>query len=261
MELGLRDKVALVSGSTRGIGLAIAEKFLDEGARVVITGRDAARVRETTAKLADKHGAGRVVGFEADFSAGDDAVESVLRRARDEYRSLDVVVANVGGGRGLPTGEADASEWERMLWLNLISAAITARHAAALLGTDGRGGSIVLVGSIAGIEALPAPASYIASKAGLIALGKSLSRELGPRGIRVNVVSPGNVRHPGGSWDERMKRDPEATTRYIETEVPLRRFAAAKEIADAVVFLSSDLVASFITGANLVVDGGQTRGF
>jgi 3-oxoacyl-[acyl-carrier protein] reductase len=146
-----------------------------------------------------------------------------------------------------------------MIALNLISAALTARHAVSFFGAGG--GSIVLVGSIAGMEALPAPAAYIASKAGVIALGKSLSRELAPRGIRVNVVSPGNVLHPGGSWDERMKRDPEATTRYVESEVPLRRFASAKEIAAAVVFLSSDRVAGFITGANLVVDGGQTRGF
>jgi 3-oxoacyl-[acyl-carrier protein] reductase len=259
MELGLRDKVAFVSGSTRGIGLAIAEEFLSEGARVVITGRDAARVREASARLAEKSGNDRVTGLVADFSAGDDAISTVMRRAHEQWGTLDIVVANVGGGRGKSLLEADAGEWERMLGLNLISAGLTVRHAVPLFPASG--GSVVLVGSIAGMEALPAPAAYMASKAGVIALGKSLSRQLAPGRIRVNVVSPGNVLHPGGSWEERMKQDPEAITRYIESEVPLRRFGAAREIATVVVFLSSELAAGYITGANVVVDGGQTRGF
>lgn len=259
MDLALRDKVVLVTGSTRGIGRAIAEGFLAEGARVAITGRDAERVRDTAAWLAKSSGQDRVLGLEADFTAGDEAVAAVLQRAHRELGALDIVVANVGGGRGLSVIDADVREWERMIGLNLISAAVTARHAASLFPSGG--GSIVLIASIAGMEALPAPASYIAAKAGLVALGKALARELAPRRIRVNVVSPGNVLHPGGSWEERMRNDPDSTARYIESEVPLRRFGAAAEIAAAVVFLASERVAGFITGANLVVDGGQTRGF
>jgi 3-oxoacyl-[acyl-carrier protein] reductase len=259
MDLGLRDKVALVSGSTRGIGFSVAKAFLTEGARVVITGRDASRLGEATAMLTREFGDQRVAGFEADFTAGDEAIASALQAAHDRFGVLDALVANVGGGRGLPALESDVREWERMLSLNLISAAITARHAAPLF--PGAGGSITLIASIAGIEALPAPAAYIAAKAGVIALGKALARELASRRIRVNVVSPGNVLHPGGSWEERLRRDPEGTNRYIQSEVPLARFATAAEIAAAVVFLSSDSMAGFITGANLVVDGGQTRGF
>jgi len=259
MDLGLRDKAALVSGSTRGIGLAIAEELLAEGARVAVTGRDAARVREVSQNLGGKYGKDRVLGLPADFTAGDDVVLTVLRTAQQHFGGLDIVVANVGAGRGTPALEADVAEWERMLGLNLVSAAVTARQAASLLPTAG--GSIILVGSIAGMEALRAPAAYIAVKAGVIALGKALSRELATRQIRVNVVSPGNVLHPGGSWERRMKEDPEGTTRYIETEVPLRRFGTDKEIATAVAFLSSERAAGFITGANLVIDGGQTRGF
>jgi 3-oxoacyl-[acyl-carrier protein] reductase len=259
MDLGLSDKVALVSGSTRGIGLAIAEALLAEGARVIITGRDAARVRDASVMLAGKSGHDRVAGFEVDFTGGDEAVASALRKAHETFGALDIVIANVGGGRGLPSADADVREWERMIGLNLISAAVTARHAAALF--PGGGGSITLVASIAGMEALPAPAPYIASKAAVIALGKALARELASRRIRVNVVSPGNILHPGGSWEERMRRDPDGTGRYIEAEVPLRRFGTTAEIAAAVVFLSSDRVAGFITGSNVVVDGGQTRGF
>jgi 3-oxoacyl-[acyl-carrier protein] reductase len=209
--------------------------------------------------LSQEYGPNRVVGLQADFTGGDEAIASALRTAHDEFGTLDVVVANVGGGRGLPGLESDVREWERVLSLNLISAAITARHAAQLF--PDAGGSITLVGSIAGMEALPAPPSYVAAKAGVIALGKALSRELAARHIRVNVVSPGNVLHPGGSWDERMRKDPEGTNRHIESEVPLRRFAAAAEVAAAIVFLSSNVAAGFITGANLVVDGGQTHGF
>jgi 3-oxoacyl-[acyl-carrier protein] reductase len=259
MDLALRDKVAFITGSTKGIGLAIAEEFLAEGSRVVVTGRDRERVRAVSARLAEKYGKDRALGFEADFTAGDDAVKSVLQQARDGHGRLDIVVANVGSGRGKSALDTDSGDWERMIGLNLISAGITARHAVPFFSESG--GSIVLIASIAGMEVLPAPPAYLAAKAGTIALGKALSRELARRNIRVNVVSPGNVLHEGGSWEEKMKRDPEGTSRYIESEVPLRRFGTDREIAAAVVFLSSERAAGFVTGANLVVDGGQTRGF
>jgi len=149
MDLGLRDKAALVSGSTRGIGLAIAEELLAEGARVAVTGRDAARVREVSQNLGGKYGKDRVLGLPADFTAGDDVVLTVLRTAQQHFGGLDIVVANVGAGRGTPALEADVAEWERMLGLNLVSAAVTARHAASFL--PAAGGSIILVGSIAGM--------------------------------------------------------------------------------------------------------------
>lgn len=254
MELGLRGRCVIVTGSSRGIGLEIAREFLKEGARVTITGRDEARLQSATAALAAH---GNTVALRADFAAGEQEVRRVLVDAKDRMGGLDIIVANVGSGTGKLGLDSDAKEWQRILGENLLSAVVATREAVSLMPE--RGGAVVLISSIAGIEALPAPLAYATAKAGIIAFGKALSRELGPRGIRVNVVSPGNVLHPGGSWEKKRAADSGSVDSYIKAEVPLGRFGTPHDIASAVVFLASDKVAGFVTGANLVVDGGQTR--
>jgi 3-oxoacyl-[acyl-carrier protein] reductase len=119
-------------------------------------------------------------------------------------------------------------------------------------------GSVVAVGSIAGLESVPAPITYSAAKAALTAAAQALSRQVA--GVRVNVVAPGNVLFPGGGWERRQSDDPAGVRAYVEAEVPLGRFATPNEIADVVVFVASER-ASFLTGACLVVDGGQSHRF
>jgi 3-oxoacyl-[acyl-carrier protein] reductase len=236
--------VALVSGSSRGIGKAIVERLASDGMQVTATGRS----KEALALLQSE----RVDVFAGDLTAEADVkacVDAVLaKRGR-----LDVVVANLGSGSSMPGWDVPLEEFRRVFELNYFSAVLLCQYALPRM-TDG--GHIVLIGSIAGMEALGAPIAYASAKAAIVGYAKALSRAVAARKIAVNVVSPGNVLHEGGTWEKKMNDAPDATRAYIENEVPFQRFASPSEIADAVSFL---VASRFITGANLVVDGGQTR--
>ena len=256
MDLGLRGAAVLVAGSSAGIGLATARRFYHEGASVLLTGRRRDRlVSARDALAAEGSPDARVEQFNGDMTEPA-AVDACLAHAGATFGALDVVVANVGSGRVTPGWDADQTAWETALQQNLFGAVALVRAAVPLMA--GRGGSVVLIGSIAGIEAMRAPIAYRAAKAALHAFGKGLADELAPRGIRANVVAPGNVWFPGGRWEEIERADPEGTARYIRESVPLQRFGEPDEVAAVAVFLSSR-AASFVTGACVVVDGGQTR--
>lgn len=258
MDLKLADKVVCVTGSSRGIGRAIAEAFLEEGARVVLTGRDGDRLNVTAAMLRTRWGTDRLLQFPGDLTEAE-----VIRRCIDEIRSqwgrLDVLVANLGTGRGRMGWALHHEDWANLLGTNLIAASSMVTHAVPLM-RQGGGGSVTLIASLAGLECLPAPIPYTSAKAGLIAFGKALSRELAADHIRVNVVAPGNIFFSDGVWDHKQREDPHATEGYLKSEVPMRRFGSAEEVADTVAFVSSAR-AAFITGACIVVDGGQSRGW
>jgi 3-oxoacyl-[acyl-carrier protein] reductase len=255
MNLELRNRRVLVTGSSRGIGLGIATAFLAERARVAVTGRDRVVLRERMREWVPKFGADHLLSYPGDLTSAA-VVSRVLGRIKKTWGGLDVLVLNLGSGRSV-SGLPDAAEWNRVLGLNLVAAMDTLRLATDLL-SHGRNPSVILVGSIAGLEALGAPIPYGAAKAGLRHAMKAAAQQLAAQGIRVNMVAPGNIFSPSGTWDKKMKEAPEATTAMLEAQVPLRRFGTAKEVAGAVVFLASGQ-ASFITGACLTVDGGQTR--
>lgn len=256
MDLGLAGKVAFVAGSSRGIGLAIARAFLREGADVVITGRDAVALEQARAALVAEFEARQVLALCADLTDTSE-VERALAQSVAACGALDAIVANVGSGRARMGWDLSREDWQGMLEVNLLGSMALA--SAALRHLVARGaGSLTFTSSIAGCEAIDAPIAYGAAKAALQSAAKSLARLVGPHGVRVNVVAPGNVLFPGGSWERHLAERRAAVERYIASEVPLRRFGRPEEIADAVVFLASER-ASFITGACLVVDGGQTR--
>lgn len=258
MELNLTGKRVLVTGSSRGIGYAVADAFLEEGARVAVTGRSPESLGLAERELSERWGSDHVLAVEADLTGSQATVDACIERVRERFGGMDILVANVGSGRGPGGLAATEADWVAMIRTNLIGATLVIGAAVPLMP---QGGSIVLVSSIAGVESLPAPLPYSAAKAGLIALGANLARTLAEQGIRVNTVSPGNVLHPEGSWQAKLDSDPEAVQTYIDREVPLRRFGTPEEIARAVLFLASESAAGFITGANLVVDGGQTKAF
>lgn len=254
MNLDLENKVAFVAGSSRGIGLAVARGFLAEGARVVLTGRDEAALAKARHELgADET---RLLAIAGDLSQTD-GIDAALARTRERFGFIDMLVANIGSGRGQPGWTADAGEWVRLLEVNLL-ASVRLATAALPAMVERKSGSVVFVSSIAGLEASPAPLAYSSAKAALLSYVNNLAREVAAANIRVNAVAPGNVLFPGGSWERHLETRRGEVQHYIESEVPMQRFGTPEEIADAVVFLCSAR-ASFITGACLVADGGQTR--
>jgi 3-oxoacyl-[acyl-carrier protein] reductase len=261
MDLALCERTVLIAGSTAGIGLAIARAFRQEGASVLITGRNRERLAAAKESLlgdVPAAGEGTVESFAGDMADGA-TVEACVAQARAAWGRLDVVVANVGTGKMRPDWDAGPEVWDLALRQNLLGTVTLVRAAAPLIASSG-GGAVVLVGSIAGIEDMRAPVAYAAAKSALHAFGKGLARQLADRQIRVNVVAPGNIRFPGGRWEEIERADPDTTARYIREQVPMQRFGEPEEIASVVVFLASR-AASFMTGACVVVDGGQTRTF
>ncbi len=249
VDLGLRDKVALVTGASRGIGRAIAEILVAEGSSVALVARGA----EALANVAG------AFSPHASIHPGDVTVPADCRRvvaaAREHWGRIDVVVCNVGSGASVPPGQETPEEWHRVLSVNLHAAtnviAAVRPHLAA-------GAAIVCVSSICGVESFGAPVAYEAAKAALNAYVRGMARPLAASQIRLNAVAPGNVLVPGGRWDERQRQDPAAIDALLAREVAMRRFAAPREIADIVVFLASSR-ASFVTGAVWIADGGQTR--
>lgn len=253
MDLGLSGKRILIAGGSRGIGLAMARGFLDEGARVLLLARNPRNLSAAISGLTDGGSASRVIGIPADCSDMA-AWPPVIEKLMDVWGGLDVAIANVGDGRGTQEAMPDPSRLAAAWRTNFTSAEATARSCLPLL--EESRGSMLFVSSIAGLEAIGAPVAYSIAKTALFALTKQLARRLAPN-VRVNCLVPGNVHFPGGSWDDKLKEDSRRVAELIESTVPMRRFGAPDEIASAALFLCSSR-AGFITGARLVVDGGQT---
>lgn len=256
MDLHLTDRVALVAGSSRGIGKAIAAALLAEGCRTAITGRDPGALAQAKAELAEQHGTERLMACAGDLT-DPEAIRSTAASIRQRWGKVEILVANIGSGRGTPGWQPGEADWQALFQMNLWA---SVRLVTELLPelVEARSGSIVLIASITGIEGTPAPLPYSAAKAALVNYGKNLSRLVGPHQVRVNCVAPGNILFPGGSWERHLAQRHDEVMSYISSEVPLRRFGRPEEIADLVAFLASDR-AAFITGACVVADGGQTR--
>ena len=254
----MRGRVALVAGSSRGVGLATATALLREGARVTVTGRDADRLANAEATLAviEPDAAERLLAVRADL--GDrDGVAAAADATVERFGGLDIAVGCIGDGRGKPGWEHGERGWAQAFEANLWPAVHLGEVATPLLA--GRpGAAIVFVGSIAGRERL-GPAPYGAAKAAVSAYANRLAAATAAIGVRVVCVAPGNVLVPGGRWQQRLDADPDATAAMLAREVPLGRFAEPAEIADVIVFLASER-ASFVTGTTVVVDGGQSHG-
>ncbi|WP_241548302.1 SDR family NAD(P)-dependent oxidoreductase [Leptospira yasudae] len=243
----------MITGASKGIGLATARSFLREGARVVLLARSQSLLQSISDQLSKEFSISNVIPISADATIPEDLIR-VRKKIEETIGGLDILIANVGDGRSsadpLPKSDVFARSWA----INFSSAENTVRE--FLESLEKSEGSILFISSIAGIESIGAPTDYSIAKSALIALSKNLARKLAPK-IRVNCVAPGNVYFPGGSWDEKIQKDPERIAKLLEMTVPMKRFGKPEEIADAILFLTSDR-ANFITGSCLVVDGGQT---
>ncbi len=256
MDLQLRDKVALVTGSSRGLGLAGASALAREGCRVCICARGEARLAEAAALLErEAGGGGRILAVRADLTDPGD-LEAVVRRTADTFGRLDVLVNNVGraGGGGLL--EATDDDWRAAFDDTLYPAIRASRLAVPHMQRAG-GGAIIMIASIWGREA-GGRMTYNAVKAAEISLAKALAQQFAGDNIRVNSVAPGSISFPGGSWHRRQQEDPAGMAEFVSRNLPFGRFGRAEEVGEVVAFLASPR-ASWISGASITVDGCQSR--
>lgn len=248
MDLGLKGKKVILSGGSRGIGRASLELFADEGCDVAFFSRNPDQVEETRKSLAAR--GGKVHAEALDFSSLE-VYRDFLGRAVEALGGCDIFVHNVSSSGAGATGD-----WEKTFLLDIRGAVDGVEALTPHLEASGAG-SIIFMSSTAAVETFLVPQAFNALKAALITYAKQLSQALGPKGVRVNVVTPGPIKYPGGNWS------------MIETAMPefykatlagfaLGRFGTPEEVAKGVVFLASP-ASAYTTGTNLVIDGGYTK--
>lgn len=250
MQLELSGKTALVTGSSRGIGFAIAKMLNAEGCLVALNGRTATDVTLAATNLP---GAIAVIG---DVSQPDDA-RRVVKEAAESMNGLDILICNVGSGGSVPPGDETYAEWQRVFSLNLWSTTNTVEAARNQLSVSK--GVIVCISSICGLEVVPgAPVTYSAAKAALHAYVRGIARPLGKLGIRINAIAPGNIMFDGSVWSRKLKENAPAINIMLERDVALARLGTPREVAELVTYLSSPR-SGFASGAVWTLDGGQVH--
>jgi NAD(P)-dependent dehydrogenase (short-subunit alcohol dehydrogenase family) len=250
MELELDGKVALVTGSSRGIGRAIAETLHAEGCKIAINGRNG----EALASLADTL-PGAVIS-QGDVS-GPQGAQQVVEKVLAVFGQIDILICNVGSGSSVPPGDENYEEWQQVFALNLWST--TNAVEASWDALAGSKGAIVCISSICGHEVIPgAPVTYSAAKAALNAYVRGISRPMGEQGIRINAVAPGNILFDDSVWSRKLDKDASAVKKMLERDVALSKLGAPEDVARLVAYLASPQ-AGFATGGVWTLDGGQVH--
>ena len=242
----LNNKVAIITGGTRGIGYATAEAFLREGAKVIITGSSKASADKAVAALKEKFPDRIIAGISPDLSSLED-VRSIFKTVSATYGCIDILVNNAGVSESTPFSEYTEETFDKVMDLN-VKGVFNAARAAIECMIPRESGVILNTSSMVSISGQPSGFAYPASKFAVNGLTVSLARELGPKGIRVNAVAPGITQ------TDMMKAVPKEVIDPLIRQIPLRRLGQPEDIANAFVFLASD-EASYITGVVLSVDG------
>ena len=251
MNLELKDKVVLVTGSSSGIGYEIAKVFLNQGCKVIINGKNKTNLTRAYASLNNNS----LTFFRADvtkFNQSKILINNIVKK----FGFIDIVVCNVGSGKP-QTNIPIEKEWKRMFDLNLFASINIIENSLPYITR--KTGSIICISSICGLEVISgAPIAYSSSKAALNMYVKSLSRVIGDKGIRINAVAPGNILFPGSEWEKKLIMNPSKIKNILKNNVPLQKFGETQDVANLVLWLSSHY-AKFITGSIYVSDGGQIK--
>ena len=256
MDLHLTDNVALVTGSSRGLGLASALALAAEGCRVCLCARGEEALLQAAADVTAAAGRpGSVLTVVADLTTPR-GLDEVFARLDERFGGIDILVNNLGLARGAGITDTTDAEWQEAFDATLYPAIRASRLAVPSMRARG-GGAIVMIASIYGRES-GGRMTYNAVKAAEISLAKSMAQQLARDNIRVNSVAPGSISFPGGSWWKRQQTDPEGMAEFVRRELPFGRFGRAEEVGEVVAFLASPR-ASWISGASVTVDGCQSR--
>ena len=244
-------KKILVTGSSSGIGLEIAKGFANEhNCTIALNGRNAKKLKKASKNFKN------VIVEKGDISKISVA-KKITKNILKKMGGLDILVCNVGSGKSSKPGKENYLDWEKSLRLNFFSAInIINETKNALIKSKG---CIVCISSICGIEYVEgAPITYSVAKSALNSFVKFYSKILGPKGVRINAIAPGNIMFKGSTWDKKIKKNKSKTLRAIKQHVSLKKFGTTKNISDICLFLTSKKGA-FVTGSIWVVDGGQLK--
>ena len=252
MNLNLSNKTFLISGSSKGIGLKIAENLLSESANVIITGRSKNLIKNQFSKLFSKFGS------KVAYVNGDIKNDLVLKKIRNllkkRWKKLDGIVANAGS---IKKNISSFSSEKDFYWYQKNNFLTAFKFVNYFLNEIKKSqGTIIFISSIASLKDLGAPLGYASSKLSINFYSKFLANELARYNVRVNNIVPGNIYFKGGNWDKKIKKNPKKVKKMIKNQVPLGRFGKPEEIANLAAFLLSPK-SSFMTGAEIVIDGGQ----
>ncbi len=250
MDLGLKGKKAIVTGGTRGIGRCIANLLVEEGCDIGICARTATQVEEAVAAFKAK--GVKAIGSALDVADGAQLIRFIKSTA-EALGSLDIFVSNVSA---MGSGGGSEEAWKKGFEVDVLGTLRGCEAAVPFLETSG-GGAIVVIASTAAVELVGPRRAYSGVKAALLTYVKSLARDLAPKNVRANAVSPGTIYFKGGTWPRIEQNNPDRYRQALERN-PMGRMGKPEEVANAVVFLASPR-ASFISGTNLVCDGSMTQ--
>ena len=252
MDLNLKGKNVLVTGSTSGLGYEIARGFYNEGSNLFLNGRDKQKLKSAEAKLPGS------LSCDADVSDPKEA-KRLIKSVKSKWNKIDILVCNVGSGKSVPPSEEKFMDWQKSFSINLWSTTNIVENLIEDLSRSK--GIIICISSICGNEFIPgAPITYSCAKAALNHYIKTISWPLAQKGIRINGISPGNILFPGSTWNEKYKSKRVSVESYLKNNVALNRFGMTKEISSFACYLGSEN-SNFTTGSIFTIDGGQTRSY
>jgi|APSaa5957512535_1039671.scaffolds.fasta_scaffold24787_4 3-oxoacyl-[acyl-carrier protein] reductase len=250
MDLKLKGKNALVTGSSRGIGNAIAKLLHEEGCNVTLNGRNEESLSNSLSSF-EKN----IYSCIADVTNPNDC-KHLIEKTIDRWGSIDILVCNVGNGTSVKPGNEDSKEWEKVFLNNFFSTVNVINAATVNLSKAPK--SIICISSIAGIESIGAPVAYSVAKSAINSYVKNSSKYLAKSGIRINAVVPGNIMFETSVWKKKLLENPVKVEKMLKEEVAMEKFGTPEDVANLTIFLCSQR-SSFVTGSMFVIDGGQTK--